>query len=605
LRNFSYLFKLKKKDKDWNKIIGNDNSIYLNRLSPGKYDLTIGKWGGKKPGIIVLKTFTIIIKHPWYSTLLAKILYFLILSGLVYWGFTFFNQKHKLKIAGIEKEKTIEQTKMKIDFFTNIAHEFKTPLSLIIAPLSRLIQEKKNKSDRDTLDLIYQNAIKLNSLVQQAIEYYRDDNDAPVGLVISRVDMVDFAKTIFYSYEKNMKDKELEFIFNSNTEVLYVDLDVVKIESVLNNLLSNACKFTNSGDTIILSVNYDSNNETLKIKVSDSGIGIPEKDLPYIFQRFFKSPSNLNREGTGVGLYLVKRFTEIHGGSVQVESDKNEGTTITITLPNITNKNIGYSEPVENINSEISNKPIMLIVEDNVAIAKFIHDLFNNQFRCLVAYNGKAGYKICMDLKPDIIISDIMMPVMDGLEMCQKIKENIQFSTIPIIMLTAKDDKETELQSIKQKVDAFISKPFDSNILISRVKQLIEIKKQLDVKIRIDNLSNMDISCEVSDDERFLTKITNIIEDNISDPDLNVTYLCKKVNISQKQLYRKIKSLTGLTAVEYIKSVRLKKAALLLSNKNFTIAEVMYKVGFSNHSYFAKCFQSEFGKTPGQYANLK
>lgn len=604
-RSNSYVFKINNSDKNWARLNGNNNIIYLNKLSPGTYDLTIAKRGTDKSKITVLKTFIIEIHHPWYSTALAKIIYLLIFATFVYWGFTFFNQKHKLKIARIEKEKTIEQTKMKIDFFTNIAHEFKTPLSLIIAPLSRLIQEKKNRGEKDTLEVIYQNAIKLNSLVQQAIEYYRDDSDVPIGLVISRVELVEFTKSIFNSFRSNMIDRQLEFIFNSNFDKLFVDFDVIKMESIINNLLANACKFTNPGDTIILSLNYQSNQEHLEIKISDSGIGIPEKDLPYVFQRFFKSPANKKREGTGIGLYLVKRFVELHGGNVGVISNPNEGTTFTISIPHIVNNSIEPVELSDKFNSVSNGKPLLLIVEDNIAIAKLLQDIFIDDYRCIIAYNGKAGFKICMDLIPDIIITDIMMPIMDGMEMCQKIKENIQTSTIPIVMLTAKDDRETELQSINEKADAFIPKPFDSNILYSRVKQLLETKKQLDIKLRIDSLSSPVLNKEVSEDEKFLARITKIIEEQIADPDLNVSYLCNKVNVSQKQMYRKIKNLTGLTAVEYIKSVKMKKAALLLSNKNFTIAEVMYKVGFSNHSYFAKCFQSEFGKTPSQYIDQK
>jgi YesN/AraC family two-component response regulator len=240
-------------------------------------------------------------------------------------------------------------------------------------------------------------------------------------------------------------------------------------------------------------------------------------------------------------------------------------------------------------------------VEDNFAIANFISNIFAPEFRCVVAGNGKTGLKICTDLKPDIIISDIMMPVMDGLEMCQRLKKNIPTSTIPLVLLTAKDDKETELKSINLKVDAFIAKPFDSNILYSRVKQLLEVKNQLRKKIQIEKLSAPVEAKEDSADEKFLAYITKIIEDQIADPDLNVSFLCQKANVTQKQLYRKIKYLTGLTVVDYIKSIRMKKAAMLLSNKNFTVAEVMYKVGFSNHSYFAKCFVSEFGKTPRQF----
>jgi signal transduction histidine kinase/DNA-binding response OmpR family regulator/streptogramin lyase len=600
-RNGSYVFKLNDDDENWTSLKANDNTIYLNKLRPGKHNLTIARREVQEAGQKVLKTFLIIISPPWYLSMVAKIIYILATVGLALWGINFFVQRSRLRFAQIEKEKTIEQAKMKVDFFTNIAHEFKTPLSLIIAPLSRLVHDTRNTKDKEALEMIQQNAMKLNSLVQQAIGYYRDNSEVQAGIILSRVEFVAFSRSIFSTYEENMKVRRISFVFDPHPEKIEVDVDILKMESVLNNLLSNACKYTNAGDTIILSLRYDSSQNFLKISVSDTGIGIPEKDLPYIFQRFFQSPASKNIGGTGIGLYLVKSFVELHGGWVNASSTVNEGTTFTVQIPAVMSNLIRHQEPDVLNSGKLENKPLIVIVEDNYAIANFVYNIFAPEYRCVIADNGKTGLKICSDLKPDIIISDIMMPVMDGLEMCRRLKQNLSTSTIPIVLLTAKDDKETELRSIQLKIDAFISKPFDANILNSKVKQLLETQQQLGKKIRIEKLSTPIDVKEVSADERFLLEITRIIEEHIANPDLNVNFLCDKVDLSQKQLYRKIKALTGLTAVDYIKSIRMKKAAMLLSNKNFTVAEVMYKVGFSSHSYFAKCFSSEFGKTPREF----
>jgi len=599
--NSTYIYKIDDSDT-WTSLKTNDNTIRFNRLTPGTYKITIAERASKNIPANKLSTLELIITPPWYNTQFARVIYALLLAGLILWSINFFIQRNRLKFERIEKEKTLEQSRLKIDFFTNIAHEFKTPLSLIIAPLSGLIHEIRNPKEKDALEMIQQNALKLNSLVQQAIEYYRDNSDIPAGLVLSRIEFVEFSKSIFSVYENNMKDREIEFIFNSNSDKIYVDVDVLKIESVINNLLSNACKYTNPGDTIIMTIKYNIKDSILKIKVSDTGMGIPEKDLPYIFQRFFQSPANRGREGTGIGLYLVKNFAELHGGTVKVKSDHEEGTTFTVRIPAVINSVAEPTQVSKNAQNESEEKPLIAIVEDNVAIANFIYNIFVPEFRCVIAYNGKTGLKICSELKPDIIISDIMMPVMDGLEMCRRLKNNVPTSTIPLILLTAKDDRETELKSISLKIDAFIAKPFDSNILYSRTKQLLEVQKQMGKKLRIEKLSTPAEDKVVSEDEKFLAQVTKIIEEQIDNPDLNVSFLCKNVNMTQKQLYRKIKNLTGLTAVEYIKSIRMKKAAILLSNKNFTVAEVMYKVGFSNHSYFAKCFSAEFGKTPRQFS---
>jgi len=600
-RSGTYVFKLDGDDENWTSIKANDNTIYLNKLRAGKHNLTIARQRAQQSTTQVLKSFQITIMPPWYFTAWAKMAYGLTLAGLALWIINFFIQRNRLKFAQIEKEKTLEQSKMKIDFFTNIAHEFKTPLSLIIAPLSRLVHDTRSPKDKEALEMIQQNAMKLNSLVQQAIEYYRDDAKIPAGIILSRVEFVEFARSIFSSYEENMKERGISFIFNAQPEKMEVDVDILKMESILNNLLSNACKYTNSGESIILSLDYNSRENLLSIVVSDTGIGIPGKDLPYVFQRFFQSPANKDRGGTGIGLYLVKNFAELHGGSVKVISSVEEGTTFTVQIPAVMNSMVDPPDQGAKNSETTGNKPLIVIVEDNYAIAHFVYNIFVPEFRCVIAGNGKAGLKICTELKPDVIIADIMMPVMDGLEMCRRLKQNIPTSIIPVVLLTAKDDKETELRSIQLKIDAFISKPFDSNILYSKVKQLIETQDQLGKKLRIEKLSTPVDVMEVSADEQFLVEITRIIEEHIANPDLNVNFLCAEAEVSQKQLYRKIKSLTGLTAVDYIKSIRMKKAAMLLANKNFTVAEVMYKVGFSSHSYFAKCFSSEFGKTPREF----
>lgn len=601
-RGRAYIFKLNNNDENWLSLKANENTISLNKLEPGKYNLTIAQQKSPKAPVEILKYFQIIIRPPWYYNNLAKAIYAIVFVGFILWTINFFQQKNRLKFERMERTKTLEQTKLKIDFFTNIAHEFKTPLSLIIAPLGGLIQSMKNTKDRDVLEMIHQNAMKLNSLVYQAINYYRDDSKISVGLVRSRVEFVEFAKSVFSNYEENIDDRELDFVFNTNYDEIFVDIDVLKIESVLNNLISNACKYTNSGGSILLSLEYSSKDSQLEIKVSDTGVGIPEKDMPYVFQRFFQSSSNKGKEGTGLGLYLVKNFVELHGGSVNVTSSEGEGTSFIVRLPAVLNVLV---EPFLENEKELTNekeKQLIAIIEDNVAIANFISTIFVPEFRCVVAHNGKTGLKICSELNPDIIISDVLMPVMDGLEMCYRLKNNIPTSTIPVILLTAKDDKETELRSINLKIDAFIAKPFDSSILYSRVKQLLTTQEQLVKRTRIENLTAPSGENIESADEKFLALITKIIEDRISDPDLNVNVLSELAHINQKQLYRKIKQLTGLTTVEYIKSIRMKKAAMLLSNKNFTVAEAMYMVGFSNHSYFARCFYSTFGKTPREFS---
>ena len=402
-------------------------------------------------------------------------------------------------------------------------------------------------------------------------------------------------------------------------------MDAIKLESILDNLLSNAVKYTPEGGSVTLRLEIPGEEKDVRISVSDTGIGVPRQDQPYIFQRFFQSPKTAGKkEGTGIGLYLVKTYTELHGGSVLLTSEENKGTTLTPHLPGGTPEQMSVdvlSEPVASeqetalVEAETAvsassssaaetaspEAPLILIVDDTPEIAGFIYQILHAKYRCRIAENGKIGVEMAMELSPDLIIADVMMPVMDGLEMVRRLKKHIPTSTIPIILLTAKNDKETELESIRLNIEAFIPKPFEPDILLSRVEQLLAAWEMHETKARIEALATPKEIEAVSYDEKFLANIIHLIEEHISDSELNVNALCEWTGTNNKQMYRKMKQLTGMTPVEYIKSIRMKKAAMLLKQQKFTVAEVMYMVGFSNHSYFSKCFQAEFGVTPKQY----
>ncbi len=596
--NNKFVYKLDNWDKEWNVLKQNTNRISYSNLEYGKYRLQISKLDSSgKPSDTIL-FFTINITPPWYFTIWAKIIYVLLALGIILWVINFFRVRNNLRIERIEKEKTLELSNLKIDFFTNVSHEFKTPLSLIIAPVSKLLLETKDSYKKKQLDLVQQNALKLNSLIRQIIDFNRSDN-INSGLILSKVEFVEFARSLFSIYEEGYKDKGLTFSFTTNKDKIYTDIDVLKIESVLNNLIANACKCTEQGN-IGLNLDYNEDEKNLIIQVADTGMGIPENEIPYVFERFYKSSKTAkDKEGTGIGLYLVKTYTEQHKGKVKIRSEENKGTTITISLPVAENTN---SDDTVTPVMQNENLPKILIVEDNPEIADFIYHILADRYQCEICHNGKQGLDLCIRTNPDLVISDIMMPVMDGLEMTRKIRSNVPTSTIPVILLTAKDDKETELKSIDLNVDIFIPKPFDPGILLSRVEQLLTNKQQIENKVRLETLSAPKPIEATSPDEKFLSQITNIIEDKIADADLNVNSLSTTSGIGSKQIYRKIKQLTGMSPVEYIRSVRMKKAAMLLTQSKFTVSEIMYMVGFSNPSYFSKCFQNEFAKTPRQFA---
>jgi signal transduction histidine kinase/CheY-like chemotaxis protein/AraC-like DNA-binding protein/streptogramin lyase len=589
-----FAYRLEGIEEDWHVVRQATNFVEYQNLQPGKYQLVVCQADqiGKTKAAA---EFTIYITAPFYFNAWAKCLYACLLVAFLLWILKFFKVRNNLKIARLDKEKTLELAKLKMDFFANVSHEFKTPLSLIVAPVNKLLQNVHDTEMKKLLTMIQYNALKINKLIGQVIDFNRADNIQP-ALILTRVEFVEFARSLFAIYEEGFKDKKLNFYFFANVEKINLLIDVQQIETMLNNLLTNACKYTGKG-SVELTLVYLNEEKLLTIKVHDTGVGIPANELPYVFERFYQSSKTAgNKQGTGIGLYLVKCSVTQHNGTVEIASIENEGTTVSITLP----VQDDFTTELSDLSAVDPHLPLILIVDDNQEVADFIANILRPLYRCELAHNGKLGLTKCLRLSPDLIIADVVMPVMDGLEMIRHIRKKLHFATTPVILLTAKDDKRTALESISLQVNAFIPKPFDPDILLSRVDQLLKQTKAMESKLRMEMMASSKAIYPISPDEKFLTMITNIIEDHIDDPTLNVHALCQVAGLSEKSIYRKIKALTGMTTVEYIRSIRLKKANILFTQEKFTVAEVMYMVGFSNHSYFTKCFQHEFGKTPSE-----
>lgn len=600
------VYRLEDLEEDWNLLSSDNNRISYSNLDYGEYRLLVTRLEANGKPAANAYSLEITIDPPWYFTGWAKSIYAIVLLGLIGWIINFFRVRNRLRIERIEKEKITEQSRMKMEFLSNMSHELKTPLSMIVAPVSRLVSEIKNSDERQQLKQVQQNAIKLNSLIHQMLDFNRIDTNTNSLLILSRIELVGFARKLFNVFKEAEDPTEFTFQFETNKEQIYLELDIIKWESILNNLLSNAVKYSSGGGVISLTINYNDRDEELLLNVSDTGTGIPAKDLPYIFQRFFQSSKTAGKkEGTGIGLYLVKTYTELHGGKVTVVSEENVGTTFSIRLPIAQLKQeVKPNEPIEPDEAaklSSGDKPLVVVVDDNREIAAFIRGILKAKYNCMLAEDGESGLELCLAHQPDLVISDVMMPGIGGLEMCRRIRKHVPTSTTPIILLTAKDDKETELESIQLNIDAFIPKPFETDILLSRVEQLIQKRQKLESKIRLETIAEpREIEAE-SQDEKFLSRITHIVEEHLADSDLNVNALCEISGVNNKQIYRKMKQLTGMTPVEFIRSVRMKKAAMLLRQQKFSVAEVMYMVGFSNHSYFSKCFKAEFNVTPLQF----
>lgn len=569
------------------------NRIFLPNLSPGLYRLNIS--GAHEENAKQL--LSIRIKRPWYASILAFLVYTLLAGWLLFLSIRLLFARKQLKLERLQKAREIAQAKSKIDFFADVSHEFKSPLSMIIAPVSMLLNDSTDEHERKALQLIHDNAMKINSLVRMSLDYYNDQASQSDDVVKSPLELVGFARQIFQAFEDSFP--KLDFHFHADEDKLLLDLDVIKMEAILTNIISNACKYTPDGGSVVLSLSEDQQKGLLSIRISDTGIGIPKDELAFIFQRYYQSSRTKgSKQGTGLGLTIVKKYVDILGGDITVTSE-GDGTTFRILLP-VERAEEGASLP-NAAASGSDRRQTIVIVDDNTTICDFLTGLLQDKYHCMCAHNGQKGIMLCKDILPDLIIADVMMPGMNGLEMCRQIREIPSLSIVPIILLTAKDDKETERQSIDLNIDAFIGKPFDVDTLTARIDQLIDKNRHVMDKMRIEMISSPSGPGEMSPDEKILEKVTGIIEENLDDSGFSVYRLCEISGYNEKFLYRKIKSLTNLSTVEYIRSIRMKKAALLLQNGNFTVSETMYMVGFTNSSYFSKAFTSQFGMTPREY----
>lgn len=597
-----YAYRLQGYDDEWRELPGIFNrSIYLN-VPSGNYTFEVCNIGSDGSLMDNRASLALIILPPWYRTLLALTLYALLLAGLTFGLIRHTRLRHRKEIEQMKREKTLKLTRMKLDFFANVSHEFKTPLSLIIGYISQLLIHETDNGRKRQMQVIRKNADKLHTLINQMLDY-KEGNE---GLMVSEIILPEFAREVFRQFETLFQEKGITAEFSADTIPHTFAIDRVKMESALTNLLSNALKFTGPGGHIRMKINAATEDEqffTAMISVEDDGCGIPSSDLPKVFDRYFISSSSrhLNKEGSGIGLALTHKIIKQHGGDILFRSEEGKGTCVTITLT--TPKTVAFvknetESPAKDIPGE---KPWVLLVEDNAEIRDFIKENLSHTFRFLTAVNGKEGLEQARKSLPQLIITDLTMPIADGKYLCRALKDNVNTAFIPVIILTAHNDSRTEL-SAYEYADAFVTKPFDLNYLCDLSKKLIIKSRKFVEKSRQKELITPPSEELVSSDEQFLRQINAIIEDSLSDPDLNVSTLCRKSGMGDKQVYRKIKQLTGMSVVEYIRDIRLRKAAMFLRQDKLSVSEIMYLVGFSNASYFTRCFKETYGLSPKEFS---
>ncbi len=580
----------------------------------------------------------IIVLTPWWKSPWAFILYLLLIGVIIYIAyqarFRNFHLKQQVEMEHFQTERLAEVDKLKSRFFSNISHEFRTPLTLIIGPADQALDANDMKTVRQKLSLIKDNAKKLFGLVNQLLDFSRLESGV-MKLQVSNGDVMRFLRRVVMSFESWAERKKISLEFTSDVELQEGFFDADKLEKIVNNLMSNALKFTPEGGSVEVVADFMSaglaHNAPMKgaassITVRDTGPGISPEHLPHIFDRFYRVDETHTTEGTGIGLALTKELVDVHHGTITAESTIGKGSVFTVILPidksSYTSNEIVETQPLreeqkqydaaepsdqkkrEPVQTTAENgKPIILIVEDNTDLRSYISEYMNSEYSIREAANGKIGYDIATEIVPDLVISDVMMPEMDGIELCKALKQDVRTSHIPVILLTARASTDSKIEGLEIGADDYVTKPFDSKELLARVKNLIEQRRQLRKKFSAGVVLKPGEVAVTSLDDSLLKKVMSAVEKNIADEDFGVEKLSQEACLSRAQLNRKLHALTNLSPAEFIRYVRLQRARELLEKNVGTVADVAHQVGFSSPAYFSSCFHERFGYPPSEASN--
>jgi signal transduction histidine kinase/DNA-binding response OmpR family regulator/ligand-binding sensor domain-containing protein len=610
-----YAYKLEGIDTKWIYTESGRNLAIYNQLRKGKYTFLVKSTGENQLWSDEITRLVIIRKPALYETTWAYAGYVIIILLILFAGLRFYSGRIKLRnelhIAQIDKEKSEELIQAKLRFFTNIGHEFRTPLTLIMTPLSTLIHQLTDDRLKQKLTSIYRNAEEMLGLINQLLDFRKLEMSGE-KLNLSCDDFVAFTQYVYSAFKDIAANKSIQFTFESDVRQLFMGFDKSKIRKIINNLYSNALKFTPEGGFIHTTVSLVQKNEQefVCVDIADSGCGISDKEQQTIFERFYQSQNNdPDKTGSGIGLHLVKEYVKLHDGQITIRSTLGQGSIFSVLFPTKLQLSSDSSKCRETAANAADNVPItqnqeqktLLIVEDNHELRHFLAEQLSSRFNVLQAANGKDGAAIAAKELPDLIVSDLMMPILSGLEMCQLLKNDIQTSHIPVILLTARLSDESKIESYKAGADSYISKPFSFEVLQTRIEMLIEQQeKRRKLFHKTIEISPSSITT-TSLDEELVKKALATVEHNLDNASYSVNELAAELALSRRQLLRKFQSIIGLSPGEFIRSVRLKRAAQLLKNTQYNISEIAEKVGFSSIKYFNQNFKEEFGVAPTQY----
>ena len=616
--------------------IENDGSATFVNLPAGSYIFNVRACNNDGIWNETSAQLPIVIKRFWYTSNAAIMVYVIFLVTVISFVLRTLHERTKLKkaiaIEKIERKHEDMLHEMKLKFFTNISHEFRTPLTLLNWPLKQILKSNNlTEEQRSQLGTIKRNANRMLQLINQIMDI-RKVEKGELKLNLAKIDLIEFTQEKILHFSEEAKSKRIQLEFVPEKEECHIEADAEKLDKIIFNLLSNAFKFTPENGKIEVTIcgsgnqnrPYFSNqlsfgklegDDFVEISITDNGDGIPSENLANIFDRFEQAQTKKTKTiGTGIGLNLCKDYTLLHHGIIIVQTTPGAGTSFSVRIPKKQRaQKILYEshEEVKNINAWESQKPInssevpdkkesILIVEDNFELLKFMIEFLENYYHVQFAKNGKQALKMLDTYQTDLIISDVMMPVMDGFEFCQRVKSQMETSHIPVILLTALSSAENMSIGLEKGADAYISKPFNEDILLSQIKNLLLQRKRVQESFTQKFLARepMDVG---NLDNYFLNRVNETIEKNIENEDFSVDFLASEMDLSRSQLHRKLKQMSNHSASEYITMVKVKKATSLLASKKYNIDEIAFKSGFNSHSYFNKCFKKIHNQSPKEY----
>jgi signal transduction histidine kinase/ligand-binding sensor domain-containing protein/AraC-like DNA-binding protein len=628
-----YSYKLDGFEKEWNHVGSKHTAVYTN-LDPGTYTFRLkaksedGAWQTPE------KSIEITVKPPFYRTYLAYFLYLLTFAFIFYsirrrgiqkLRNEFALKQERLEVKHLiaserkEAEQKMELEKLKVKFLTNLSHELKTPLTLVLNPSESLINQEQSTEKLEMLNIINRNAKRLLNLVNQLLDF-RKIEDHELNLNLTDADLIQFTKEIFDSFKYISDRKNIHLDFESSISEYYTAFDKDKIERILVNLLANAIKFTHENGNVSLQIKPKSAKGGIVIAIEDTGIGIPADKVDQIFERFVQlnDDEQMLNQGSGIGLSIIQEFVKLHGGTISVTSKVGLGSTFSVhlplaekpmqsktELPEIEKPKKSKTVSVETDEQSAFEKPVLLLVDDNDDLRRYLIENLKEKYKIIEAEDGKKGWQKALSHHPDIIVSDVNMPNMDGISLLNKIKNDPRTKHIPIILLTVMSEESDEIKGLEMGANDYLTKPFSFQVLNLKIANLLNLNlglknaysKQIKIETPLQEL--------VSEDEKLLLKVSQYADENIGNAEISIEEISKKMFMSRGTLYNKILSLTGETPVEYIRSMKLKKAAVLLEKSDMKISQIGYEVGFSNPNYFARAFKAKYDMTPSEFAKQK